>query len=138
MSSQIDKLVREVSSWPGISIHAHRFGGTEFRLGDAEVGHVHPGGVVDIPFPRAVRNVLLGEKLAEPHHWLPNSGWIAFHCRESEDLRHGCWLLRLSYLRYTLKTASDPQGWLQQEKERLQISPEIAELLEKFAPAIAA
>jgi hypothetical protein len=138
MPSQIDKLVREVSIWPGVSVHAHRFGGTEFRVGDAEVGHVHPGGVVDIPFPRSVRNVLLGERLAEPHHWLPNSGWITFHCRESNDLSHGVWLLRLSYLRYTLKAASDPHGLLQQEKERLQLSAEMAALFEKFVPAMAA
>ena len=48
------KIEETVSAWPGVSVHAHRFGGREFCVGSAEVGHVHPGGVVDIPFPRSV------------------------------------------------------------------------------------
>ena len=52
------KLEEEVSRWPDISVHSHRFGGKEFRFGSAEVGHVHTGGVVDIPFPRSVRFVI--------------------------------------------------------------------------------
>jgi hypothetical protein len=61
------RLEEEVSAWLGISVHAHRFGGREFRFGSAEVGHVHEGGVVDIPFPRSVRDALLAEGLAEEH-----------------------------------------------------------------------
>ena len=30
-----------------------------FRFGDAEVGHMHTGGVVDIPFPRSIRDAVL-------------------------------------------------------------------------------
>ena len=55
----LKKLEEEVSAWPHISIHPHRFGGMEFQFGDAEVGHVHTNGVVDIPFPRSVRDALL-------------------------------------------------------------------------------
>jgi hypothetical protein len=56
---RLKRLEQEVSAWPEMSVHAHRFGGTEFRFGSAEVGHVHEGGVVDIPFPRSVRDALL-------------------------------------------------------------------------------
>jgi hypothetical protein len=129
----LKKLEDEVSAWPNISVHPHRFGGREFRFGSAEVGHVHAGGVVDIPFPRSVRDALLADGLAEEHHWVPNSGWITFRVRRDGDLKHALWLMRLSYLRYTLKTAADPRGLLKQESEELGLSPQFKSLLESFA-----
>jgi hypothetical protein len=65
---------------------------------------VHLGSSVDIPFPRPVRDALLAEGLAEEHCWVPNSGWINFHVRSEDDFKHAMWLMRLSYLRYALKT----------------------------------
>ena len=45
------------------------FGGREFRFGSGEIGHIHPSGVVDIPFPRSVRNALLtGAEERDPDH----------------------------------------------------------------------
>lgn len=128
------KLEKEVSAWPNISVHSHRFGGKEFLYGSAEVGHIHMGGVVDIPFPRAVRNALLGAGLAEQHHWVPNSGWVTFQARNEADLRHALWLMRLSYLRYALKTASDPSAMLEQESAELNLNAEFKALLERFVP----
>ena len=133
----LKELKEEVSAWPQISVRAHRFGGTEFRLGSAEVGHVHTGGIVDIPFPRPVRDLLLAEGLAEEHRWVPNSGWITFNVRRDEDLKHALWLLRLSYLRYLLKTAPDPRTLLEQESEELNLSPKFRSLLEPFVPGTA-
>jgi hypothetical protein len=121
----LKKLEDEVSVWPQISVHPHRFAGREFRFGSAEVGHVHTGGIVDIPFPRSVRDALLAEGLAEGHRWVPNSGWITFHVRSDEDLKHALWLIRLSYLSYLLKSATDPRKLLEQESERLHLSPKI-------------
>ena len=84
----VKALEDEVSTWPPVSVHSHRFGGREFLFDKAEVGHVHTGGIVDIPFPRSVRDALLANGLAEEHHWVPNSGWTAFHVRSEEDLKH--------------------------------------------------
>src|SRR5438132_9486344 len=89
--THLKRLEEEISTWPNISIHPHRFGGREFRFGSAEVGHVHTGGVVDIPFPRSVRDALLAEGLAEEHRWVPNSGWTTFHVRDEGDLQHALW-----------------------------------------------
>ena len=136
--THLKKLEDEISAWPSISVHPHRFGGKEFLFGSgAEVGHIHTGGIVDIPFPRAVRNALLAAGLAEQHHWVPNSGWATFHVRNEEDLSHALWLMRLSYLRYALKTASDPRGMLEQESEKLHLSPQFRSLLERFVPQAA-
>jgi len=128
------KFEEEVSTWPHISSQSHRFGGKEFLLGNAEVGHVHHGGIVDIPFPRSVRDALLAEKLAEEHRWVPNSGWITFRVRREEDLQHALWFMRLSYLRYELKTAADPSKLFEEASERLQLSPKFKLLFEPFVP----
>jgi luciferase-like monooxygenase len=133
----VKKLEDEVSTWVNVSVHPHRFGGREFRVGSAELGHVHTGGDVDIPFPRSVRDVLLAEGLAGEHRWVPNSGWITFRVRSDEDLRHALWLMRLSYVRYALKTASDPHGLLEQESGELHLSPQLKSLLEPFVPKTA-
>ena len=133
----LEKLEDVVSAWPNVSVHPHRFGGREFRFGDAEVGHVHKNGVVDIPFPRSVRDALLEDSLAEEHHWVPHSGWITFQMRTEEDLNHAVWLMRLSYLRYALKTSADPQKLFELESEQLRLSPAFKLLLEPFVPKTA-
>ena len=132
MMNFLKMLEEDVSAWPSISAHPHRFGGKEFLFGSAEVGHMHEGGIVDIPFPRSVRDVLLAEGLAEQHRWVPNSGWITFRVRSEQDLKHAFWLLRLSYLRYALKTASDPRETLEQESAEMNLGPEFKSLLERF------
>jgi len=132
------KRVEDVmSGWPDVSAHPHRFGGTEFLFGAAEIGHVHTNGVVDIPFPRSVRDALLADGLAEEHLWVPNSGWITFRIRSEEDLDHAVWLIRLSYLRYVLKAAADPRKVFEQESEQLHLSPRFKSLLEPFVPMTA-
>ena len=45
--------------------------------------------------------------------------------------------MRLSYLRYALKTTSDPRGLLEQESERLRLNPQFKSLLEPFVPKTA-
>jgi hypothetical protein len=134
MQDHLKKFEQEVSAWQHVSVHPHRFGGMEFQFGDAEVGNVHTNGIVDIPFPRSIRDALLADGLAEQHHWVPNSGWITFRMRSEKGLRHALWLMRLAYLRYTLKTSSDPQKLLEQESEELHLSPRFKSLLEPFVP----
>ena len=131
---QLKKLEDEISAWPQISVHPHRFGGRAFHFGSAEVGHVHTGGIVDIPFPRSVRDALLADGLAEEHHWAPNSGWVTFGIRSDQDLKHALWLMRLSYLRYALKATPDPRRFFERECEALHLNPQLKSLLEAFVP----
>jgi hypothetical protein len=56
---------------------------------------------------------------------------------EEEDLSHALWLMRLSYLRYALKKTSDPQKLVEQESERLHLSPQFKSLLRPFVPKTA-
>ena len=131
---RLNEIEDVVASWPRISVHSHRFGGREFRLANAEVGHVHYGGIVDIPFPRSIRDALLKEGLAEEHQWVPNSGWVTFRVRTDRDLQHAVWLMRLSYFRYALKTAPDPHELLAEASRELQLNPRFQSLLEQFVP----
>lgn len=135
--THLKKVEEEVCAWPNISVHAHRFGGREFRFGSAEVGHVHMTGAVDIPFPRPVRDALLAAGLAEEHPWVPDSGWITFQLRREDDLGHALWLMRLSYLRYALKAAADSRALFEQEAEELQLNAEFRALVEPFLPRTA-
>jgi len=118
----------ELSGWEQVSIHPHRFGGKEFRLGNAEVGHLHSDGVLDIPFTRKIRDELLHEELAERHRWLPDSGWTTFRIRSAADVKHAVWLMRLSYLRYMLR--KNPHSAVcTLERRDLHLSPELDSLL---------
>lgn len=124
----------EVSEWPNIESHSHRFGGREFRLGSAEVGHVHATGIVDIPFPRSIHDLLLDQGLAEEHRWVPNSGWITFQMRNEKDFGHALWLMRISYLRYALRSARDAHELLERESRELHLTSQMRSLLEQFVP----
>ncbi|HXF60483.1 MAG TPA: luciferase family protein, partial [Caldilineaceae bacterium] len=62
-----------------------------------EIGHIHGDSLVDIPFPTAVRNELVAAGQAEPHHVLPDSGWISFYLHRPEDVEHAIALLHRSY-----------------------------------------
>jgi hypothetical protein len=86
-----------VLSWPQIESYPHRFGGVEYRIGKREIGHIHGDALVDIPFPKAVRDEVVAAGQAEPHHILPASGWISFYLRESKDVSAAIALLRRSY-----------------------------------------
>ena len=123
-----------VSAWSRVSAHPHRFGGTEFLFGAAEVGHVHNNGPVDIPFTRPIHDALVAEGLAEQHRWVPNSGWITFRILSEQDIAHALWLMRLSYLRYALKETTDPHKLFVHESKELRLSPRFKSLLEPFVP----
>lgn len=134
MSLGTERLKEEVSSWPGISVRPHRFAAREYRLGQAEIGDVHFWGGVDIPFPRPIHHFLLAHNIAEQHRWVPDSGWTTFQIRHSEDVEHAIWLMRLSYIRYALKSAADPDCLLEKEDERLHLHPELKSMLTRSIP----
>jgi hypothetical protein len=92
-----DVLERELLTWEGVESHPHRFGGREYRFGRREIGHVHGDELIDIPLPRRVRDEVVAAGRADPHHVLPNSGWVSVRLRKPEDLKDGIVLLRLSY-----------------------------------------
>lgn len=138
MNWQVKQLEEEVTKWPDVTAHSHRFAGREFRFGDAEIGHVHVGGVVDIPFPRAMRDALLAQGLAEEHRWVPDSGWTTFHVHRADQMAHAIWLMRLSYARYAIKKLQDGQKLFEEESARLSLGEPFRSLLQKSVRGAAA
>jgi hypothetical protein len=93
-----DDVIREVSSWEGVSAHAHRYGGVEFRLGRRELGHLHAR-FADLPFTRIIRDELVAAGRAKPHHILPDSGWVTVPMRDAAEARGVIELFRMNYER---------------------------------------
>jgi hypothetical protein len=91
------RIAEAVLSWPRIESHPHRFGETECCLGRREIGHVHGNYLVDIPFPRKVREEIVAAGEAESHHILPGSGWVSLYLRREADTERAIKLLRRSY-----------------------------------------
>ena len=94
-----EKVKTELMSWPGVTLQLHRFGGTEFRVNGREMGHMHGGRFADLPFPMTIRNELVRDGRALPHHVLPNSGWVTFLINEDADITSLTNLFRIQYER---------------------------------------
>lgn len=97
MTGAQTKIVQTLLAWEDVTQQPHRFGGVEFRLGSREIGHIHGDWLVDIPFPTKVRDEVVAAGLADPHHILPNSGWISRYLHQPEDVETAIDLLRRSY-----------------------------------------
>ena len=85
------RIEQEVGSWDGVTVHPHRFGGVEFRLGRRELGHLHETWA-DLPFTSRIREMLFETGRAMPHR-AGVKGWV------SVDLQDSVELFRLSYER---------------------------------------
>src|ERR671927_1191748 len=108
--SVADAITAAVSSWEGVTTHPHRFGGVEFRLGKRELGHLHGDRLADLPFVRTIRDMLVETGRAEPHHVLPDSGWVSKRIASPEDADEVIELFRLSYERARVAQARQAGG----------------------------
>jgi hypothetical protein len=103
-----ERIREAVLGWPGVTGQPHRFGGLEYRVGRREIGHVHGDWLVDIPFPRRVRDEVVAEGRAQPHHVLPESGWVSVHLARQADVEGAIALLRRSYEAATRRRVTEP------------------------------
>ena len=92
-----ERIRLALAALPAVSVWPHRFGGLEYRLGRREIGHVHGDSLVDIPFPRQVRDDVLSARLAQAHHVLPQSGWVSKFLETEQDVAQAISLLQRSY-----------------------------------------
>lgn len=100
------RIVEAASHWADVEIKPHRYGGLEFRLGRRELGHIHGDRLLDIPFPKSVRDEIVTAGEAEPHHILPDSGWVSFFLRTEEDVPRAIRLLERSFSLAAARRAS--------------------------------
>jgi len=103
-----ERITKTVTSWEGVTAKPHRFGGMEYAIGKREIGHIHGDHLVDIPFPKKAHDEIVAAGRAEPHHILPDTGWISFYLREEGDVEKAIQLLHESFaiaMRQKSKTA---------------------------------
>ena len=97
-----ERIVREVSSWPGIEVDDGELGELAFKVGRREIGHLHGDRAAHFSFPRAVWEQLATEGRIEPHPVFPDRHGPASRRIETEDdLRDVVALLRINYDRLT-------------------------------------
>ena len=99
------RIEAAVTAWEGVTVDDHRFGGREFRLGRRELGHLHGDRLADLPCPKRIAAMLVETGRAQPHHVLPDSGWVSFPIRGAEDVDAAVELFRLSYERARVAAA---------------------------------
>jgi len=99
MKSITSTIQNELTSWPRVTAHPHRFSGIEFRVDHREIGHLHGNRLADLPFPVRIREELVADGRASPHHVLPDSGWVSFFIRSPDDVPAAIELFRMNYER---------------------------------------
>jgi luciferase-like monooxygenase len=134
MRDYLNRLQNTVTAWPGVHASPHRFGGQEFNLGSVEIGHIHLNGMVDIPYNSKIRQQLIAEGHAEPHHILKDTGWITFYIHTDADVEHAIWLFRLSYLfnagRGQNRAALQDQLNITDELDKLKLSEKLRTIVD--------
>ena len=102
-----DKVRQTLESWPGVTVHDHRFGSLEFKVNGKELGHLHGDEIADLPFPKNLAKKLIAEGKASPHHFIPQSGWLSYRIERNEDVARAIELFRLQYQRLTSNGVKD-------------------------------
>ena len=108
-SQSIRAIRQTLTAWEGVSAHEHRFGGTEFRVGRRQLGHLHRS-FADLPFPRRIRDELVSARRAGPHHVLPNSGWVSVPMRTVSEVANVIALFRQNYERAVSRPRTTDEG----------------------------
>ncbi len=98
MSMILEKIKKEILSWPNVTAEQHKLGGVEFRLNKREMGHIHGDRLADLPFPMNTRNELVSSGRASPLYVMPQSGWVSYWIEKGEeDVAAIIGLFRLTY-----------------------------------------
>lgn len=108
MPDASNRITEQVTSWEGVTSRFHRYGGVEFRLGRVELGHIHGDHLADLPFPKTTRDELISSGRAEPHHVLPDTGWVSRRIGSDADVEDVIALFRLNYQRVAKRRRAPP------------------------------
>jgi hypothetical protein len=108
------RIIEEVTSWPGVEAGRGDRGELAFKLGRREIGHLHGDHAAHFGFPRDVWAELREQGRIVPHPVFPNTPGPAARRIETEaDVRDVIQLLRLNYDRVVARhglPATDGQG----------------------------
>jgi Family of unknown function (DUF5519) len=98
------RIIDEVTSWPGVeAVHGNR-GELSLRLGRREIGHLHGDHAMHAGFPKAVWHELHDAGRIDYHPVFPGKpGYASRRIESDEDVRDVIAMLRLNYDRATEK-----------------------------------
>jgi hypothetical protein len=92
------RIIEEVTSWPGVEAGPGDRGEFAFKLGRREIGHLHGDHAAHFSLPKRVWADLRNQGRIVPHPVFPDSQGPAARRIESEaDVRDVIELLRLNY-----------------------------------------
>ena len=112
--SASERIIAEVTSWPGVKAGPGERGEYAFKVGRREIGHLHGNHAAHFGFPREVWAELKAQGRITFHPVFPGKeGPAARRIDNEADVQDVIELLRLNYLRVMSKNtpvASSPQA----------------------------
>lgn len=97
-----ESVARAVERWASVHARTHwQLGdetivdGADFYVGEQELGHLHLYPEAHIAVPRALRQALIGARLARPFRW--SDGFVVHRVKTEAEARATEWLFRLAY-----------------------------------------
>lgn len=124
----IREIVLEVASWPEVERSNYVYGGTEFRIFNRNVGHIHSNGLLDLPFKKQVRDLVIDHGMADWHHFGKKMMWVSVKISASEDFHKvrpllllSCFIKAKDYFQHF----PELEHFLRQEINQLQLPLEI-------------
>jgi luciferase-like monooxygenase len=92
------RIIEEVSSWPGVDVGPNARGSLAFTVGRREIGHLHGDHALHTSFPKAVWAELEEQGRIVDHPVFPGRpGPAARRIEDEADVRDVIALLRLNY-----------------------------------------
>jgi luciferase-like monooxygenase len=91
-----ERIIEEVTTWPGTEVAPGRRGETSIRLGQREIGHLHGSRAAHFAFPKRIWAELMHEGRVGPHPVM-HDGWAARAIEDEADVRDVIALLRMNY-----------------------------------------
>jgi len=99
LSPAAQRVADAVGALPGVIVQAHweigsqrDINGTDFYVGEVELGHIHLEGEAHVPIGEELARVLVKAKQAKRFHWNP-----AFVVADTEDHDRAMWLFELRH-----------------------------------------
>lgn len=93
-----EKIIDEVTSWPGVQADTEERGEFAFKVGKREIGHLHGDHIAHFSFPRELWSDLFAQHRIAPHPVFPDKrGPASRRIDNEDDVRDVIELLRMNY-----------------------------------------
>lgn len=102
LSKYPEIVSKEIQQWAGIISATHweiwnrnKSNGSDFYVGELELGHIHLDGSLHVPSTKKFSQALIKAGLAQKFPYAEN--WIQFKIADDKSATHAIWLFKLHY-----------------------------------------